>query len=98
MIYHIDMKGTKMTLMLESAFDGKEVPVTMDGKPSAETMAIKRIDSHHLSNVLKMNGKPLATSLATLSADGKTLTVVTDATSPAGGMAVGKTTEIWLLK
>ncbi len=34
-------------------------------------MAIKRVDGHHATNILKLNGKQFATSVATLSADGK---------------------------
>jgi len=92
------MNGTKMVLTLESRFDGSPAPVLIDGKPSGETMEITRVDDHHLSTVLKMNGKPFGTSKATLSADGKTLTVVTDFSSSAGGQAVGKTTETWVRK
>jgi hypothetical protein len=45
---------------------------------------------------LKMNGRFFGTAKATLSADGKTLTVINDFTSSAGGQAVGKYTEIWV--
>ena len=38
-------------------------------------MAIKRVDATHTVTVLKMNGKPFGTSKATISADGRTLTV-----------------------
>jgi hypothetical protein len=38
------------------------------------------------------------TSKATLSADGKVLTVVNDYTSSAGGQTVGKSTETWTHK
>lgn len=98
LIYDIDMNGTKMLLTLDSPFDGSEVPVLVNGKPSAETMAIKRLDDHHLFTVVKMNGKPFGTSKAALSADGKTLTVLNDYSSAAGGQQVGKNTEIWVRK
>jgi hypothetical protein len=70
----------------------------MGGKPSGETMAITRVDAHHVSAVVKMNGRPFGTSKATLSADRRTLTVINEFSSSAGGQAVGKSTEIWVRK
>jgi len=97
--YRISMNGTTtMVLTVESPFDGTEVPVLADGKPSGETMAIKRIDDHHTTTVLKMNGQPFGTSKSTLSADGKTLTVVNDIASPGGPQPKGVQTEIWIKK
>ena len=86
---------TKFTLTLDTRLDGSDSQVIADGKPTGETMAIKRMDAHHATTVIRMNGKPFATSTASLSADGKTLTVVTDNTSAVGG-AVGKQTEVYV--
>jgi len=94
--YNLGSNSTAMVLTIESRFDGSSAPVLINGKPSGQTMEIKRVDDHHLSNVLKMNGKTFATSKATLSADGKTLTVITDVTSAAAGMPLGKSTEVWV--
>jgi hypothetical protein len=98
LIYHFGTNGPETRLSLESPFDGSEVPVLVAGKPSGETMAITRIDDHHISTVIKMNGKPFATSKATLSPDGKLLTVINDVSSSAGGQPVGKSTETWVRK
>ncbi len=95
---HIVIGQTATLLTVESPFDGTGVPVLMNGKPSGETMAITRVDAHHASAVVKMNGAPFGTSNSTLSADGKTLTVLNDFTSAAGGQPVGKQTEIWVRK
>jgi hypothetical protein len=94
--YHIGSNATAMVLTLESRFDGSSAPVLINGKPSGETMEITRVDAHHTSTILKMNGKTFGTSKATLSADGKTLTVINDLTSSAGGQKLGKSTEIWV--
>ena len=84
--------GNNQTVMtVESPFDGTEVPVLVNGKPSGETMAIKRVDGHHSSTVIKMNGEPFGTSNATLSGEDKTLTVVNE----MGSGAAGKVTETW---
>ena len=98
LIYHIDINGTATVLTIESRFDGSDAPVLMAGKPSGETMGIKRVDDHHVSTVLKMNGKVFGTSKATLSADGTTLTIINDYTSSAGGQPAGKNTEVWVRK
>jgi len=65
LVYRIEGVPTVMTV--ESPFDGSEAPVLVDGKPSGETMAIKRLDDHHTYTVLKMNGKEFGTSKASLS-------------------------------
>lgn len=98
LIYHIDVAGTETLMTVESPFDGSDAPVLIGGKPSGETMAIKQVDDHHLSTVVKMNGRPFGTSEATLSTDGRTLTVINNVTSSAGGPPVGKSTEVWVRK
>ena len=100
--YHITMGDTPTIMTLASPFDGSEVAVMVAGKPSGETMAITRVDDHHIATVVKMNGKPFGTSKATISPDGKTITVLNDfhpsGRWPAGwqvhrdlGEAVGRT-------
>ena len=97
LIYRIAGRSD-MIMTVESPFDGTDVPVLVGGKPSAETMGIKRLDERHVVAVLKMNGKPYGTSRATLSADGNTLTVETEVTDGVAGQPVGKQTETWLRK
>lgn len=76
-IYHLPpMGGQKATTMtVDSPMNGTDAPALVDGKPSAETIAVTRVDDHHYSAVVKMNGKPFGTSNGTVSADGKVLTV-----------------------
>jgi hypothetical protein len=86
-----------MQLVVDSPMDGTEVPALVGGKPSGETMAIKRVDDHHYRAIMKMRGQPLGTSTGTLSADAKTLTVETvnqnRSTAPAE-----KIIETWIKK
>jgi len=89
--YRFAIGADKTVMTVSSPFDGTEVPVLVNDKPSGETMAIKRLDGHHSSTVIKMNGEPFGTSSATLSADGKTLTVINEMASGAAG----KVTETW---
>jgi hypothetical protein len=92
--YQVRVEKTDTVMVVETRLDGAESPVLVNGKPAAETMAIKRTDEHHASTVMKMNGTVLGTNAVTLSADGKTLTVINNfGTQPAG-----KYTEIWLRK
>jgi hypothetical protein len=85
-----------MLMLVETKLDGSEAAVLVNGKPSGETMAITRVDAHHANTILRMNGKEFATSTATLSADGKTLSVINDCASTTGCMPLGKSTETWL--
>jgi hypothetical protein len=96
--YQLNMNGTNAVLTVESPFDGTEVPVLLNGKPSGETMAIKLLDDHHTTTVLKMNGQPFGISKATLSADGRMLTVVNDVSASGGPQPKGLQTEIWIKK
>ena len=97
LIYRITGRSD-IIMTVESPFDGTDVPVLVGGKPSGETMGIKRLDERHVVAVLKMNGKPYGTSRATLSADGNTLTVENEVTAAVAGQPVGKQTETWLRK
>jgi hypothetical protein len=47
-------------VLVQSTLDGADAPVLVAGKPSSETMAIKRVDDHHLTGLVKMNGRPSA--------------------------------------
>ena len=83
------------TMTVDSPMNGTEVPALIDGKPSGETMAIKRVDDHHYSAIVKMNGQPFGTSNGTVSADNKTMTV--DSVFGIGSQTQ-KTIETWVRK
>ena len=78
-----------------SQLDGKEVPVMVNGAPSAQTFALKRIDSHHTFAVIKVQGVQTGTSKAEISPDGKVLKVENDNTVTSASGFVGKTTQYW---
>jgi hypothetical protein len=96
LVYHLDINGRPATMTVDSKFDGTEAPVLLNGQPSGETMAIKWVDDHHTTAVLRMNGQPFGTAKSTLSPDGKTLTVDDDFTASVGGQQAGKFTETWV--
>lgn len=84
--YHVPPMGGQpaATLTVDSPMDGTEVPVLLNGKPSEETMAIKRVDAFHMSGVVKMNGQLFVTSNTTLAADGKSATTESITQMPGG--------------
>ena len=95
LVYQLPAMGTQpaMTLTVDSPMDGTEVQTLVGGKPSGQTMAIKRVDGHRYSAVVSANGKPLGTYNGTVSVDSKTLTV--EAVIQNGGKAE-KMTETWV--
>lgn len=68
--------STVSTVM--TPLDGKDVPLLVNGKPSGQTMGIKRIDTHRTVTVLKFKGKETGVSKAEVSPDGKVLKVEID--------------------
>jgi hypothetical protein len=67
---------------MTAAYDGKDYPVT--GNPNADTISMKRVDDMHGESTFKKDGKVTAVNVRTLSADGKTLTIVSKGTTADG--------------
>jgi len=74
--------GGTSTLTVTTQVDGKDAAVSVDGRPSGQTMAIRAIDDHHAINIIKMNGSPTTTQKSQLSADGKVIKVESSAMAP----------------
>jgi hypothetical protein len=90
-----DGKFMKGELTLVTMGDGKDAPMLVDGKPSGQTMAIRKIDATHAHSVIKVNGKECGVSRGEISADGKVMKSEDEMTNPACG-AVGKmTVNVW---
>jgi hypothetical protein len=66
-------------------FDGRDYPV--QGVDSALTNAYSRIDERSYAIVLKVDGQTVARATAAVSADGQTLTVVTESPGQARSVA-----------
>ena len=92
--YHVPIGSGQPSLIVtvDLPMDGTEVPTMTAGKPTGQTMSAKRVDDRHFTGVVKQNGQLSLTNNATLSADGKTLTVEDKV---AGGQTV---TETWVKK
>jgi len=96
--FHITVGQKTQTVTIESRFDGSDAPQVVDGKPSGETMALKRVDDRRTTTVFKKNGKVFRTSTATESADRMTMTVENEFIDPGDGRVTGKMTETYVRK
>ena len=66
-------------------YDGKDSVVTGTGMPlGADHIAIKQLNSHMLSATMKKGDKAVGTSSATVSHDGKTLTLTSKGSDASG--------------
>lgn len=83
--------GSTVSTVL-TPLNGNDVPVLVNGKPSGQTMGIRRIDSRHTVTVLRFKGKETGISKAELSPNGKVLTVETDY---ATSNPMGKEIQYW---
>lgn len=87
----VDGEGKAMHLEYAAKFDGTDVPWT--GNPNADSAAPRRLDANRYENVWKKDGKVVVTVTATVSADGKTLTVIQRGKDAKG--QVMDTTEVF---
>jgi len=69
-------------------YDGKDYPVT--GNPMTDTRAYKKVNDHTLEATGKKGDKVVLTAKITVSADGKTRTVVATQTGADGKKATSK--------
>lgn len=74
--------GAAQRWEMSGAYDGKDNPIK--GNPNADTVSMKRIDDLQGESTFKKAGKVTATNTRTLSADGKTLTIVSKGTTADG--------------
>jgi hypothetical protein len=70
--------GSTASYSFSTNYDGKESPVTGSGMPGgADTIALKRVNSHKVEATLKRGGKEIGKAEAEVSKDGKVTTVKT---------------------
>jgi hypothetical protein len=77
-----DAQGKPTHGSFTSKFDGADVAYT--GNPMADTASPKRIDDNNYENTWKKGGKATVTAKVSVSADGKTLTVMQTGKDPEG--------------
>jgi hypothetical protein len=86
-----DAPGSTVSTVL-TPLDGKDVSVLVEGKPSGQTMGVRRIDSRHTVTVLRFQGKETGISKGELSPNGKVLKIETDY---ATSNPIGKEIQYW---
>lgn len=73
----------KQTLVrYEARYDGKDYEMT--GSLGGDRISLRRIDALTTESTQKRDGKPTITAVRKVSSDGKTLTVTSKGTTPAG--------------
>src|SRR5215216_6770525 len=76
--YRIERPDGKIrTLVVATELDGRDAEVSVDGKPSGQTMSFQTLDDRHTVSIVKLNGKPVSTQRFEIAADGKVLKVDT---------------------
>lgn len=75
--------GTARNYDYMTFYDGKDMPVN-GNSPYGNTTALTVVDSHTTKTVYKKDGKVTVTQTSVVSADGRTRTVTTLGTNPAG--------------
>jgi hypothetical protein len=91
----IQSDGVTTTVKTESSFEGKPITVTykanldgtpapMQGSPVADMVSVKKVDEQTREMKSMKDGKTVSESRATVSADGKTATVVGSGLNPKG--------------
>ena len=98
LIFHLTLGQKTQTMTVESRFDGSDAPVLVDGKPSGETLALKRVDERRTTTVFKRDGKVFRKSTTAESADRMTLTVENEFIDTSDGRVTGKMTETYVRK
>ena len=81
-VHTVPVSGPELTTESVAADDGKDYP--MKGSPTVDTVSVIRIDDRTVERRDKKEGKVVATLRATVSPDGKTLTVTQRGVGPQG--------------
>lgn len=76
--------GKAIAYSFSVKFDGKDNAITGAIPSGADAISIKRVDDNHYVATIKKGGKEVATSKASVSADGKTTTVDSTGTNASG--------------
>jgi hypothetical protein len=74
--------GTAVSQQSTFKYDGKDYPIT--GSPDYDTLSLKRIHHGSVKSLQKKDGKVIGSTLRTVSAHGKVLTLTTRGTGATG--------------
>jgi hypothetical protein len=74
--------GTAMSQKSTFKYDGKEYPFS--GSPDWDAIALKKVNNSTVSGTMKLGGKPVGTTVRSISDHGKKLTLTTNAKNAKG--------------
>ena len=74
--------GTALSQKSTFKYDGKDY--SFSGSPGWDTIALKKVNNSTVNSTLKLGGKPVGTSVRSISDHGKTLTLTTNAKDAKG--------------
>lgn len=78
----VNADGTKTVVQYSANYDGKDYKLT--GSPTADTVSLKRIDSHTTERTDKKGGKTVMSIRRAVSKDGKAFTSTSKGTNAQG--------------
>lgn len=78
----VSADGKESAVKTTFKYDGKDYPVT--GSPDFDALSAKRVDTNTIESKQKRKGKEVGSTTRTVSADGKTLTLVSKLTTAKG--------------
>ena len=78
----VDASGKSLSSSYDAAYDGKAYPTV--GYPTADTIALTKVDSHTVTAILRKGTAVTATARAVVSHDGKHLTIARKMGTPPG--------------
>jgi hypothetical protein len=91
-----DARAAAASVMtIETALDGKEVPNLVGGKPSGQTMEIRKVDGRHTLTIVKFQGKQTGVSKSEISPDGKVIKTENDMAVSSPNGTAGKQVQYW---
>ena len=76
--------GTRMINEYTARYDGKEYPLMLNGKPSKDMVALKKIDGRNREFIQRRDGEDRGTIRRVLSSDGRTITTTANGSTSNG--------------
>jgi hypothetical protein len=78
----VSADGTAMSQKSTFKYDGKEYPFS--GSPDWDGISLKKVNNSTVSGTMKLGGKPVGTTVRSISDHGKKLTLTTNAKNAKG--------------
>jgi hypothetical protein len=80
----VDGEGKPTGVSYTTAYDGKDIPVSLTGSEDYDAISVKRLDARKVEGFRKKGGRVVQTYSRVVSKDGDTMTITTTGTNAAG--------------